>query len=109
IEPVLYHLPEIKNSPLDAPVYICEGEKDADALADAWTVIATTAPMGAGKWRPSYTEVLHGRDVIIWPDRDPAGESHMRLVAEALYPIARRIRIMDWAKLWPDTEPERKL
>jgi putative DNA primase/helicase len=101
IEPVLYHLPQIVGGNPEAPVYLCEGEKDADALATAWNVLTTTAPMGAGKWRPSYTETLRDRDVIIWPDRDPAGEKHMACVAQALYPVANRLRIMDWAKLWP--------
>jgi DNA primase len=68
IEPVLYHLPQIISAAPEKPIYLCEGEKDADALAAAWNVVTTTAPMGAGKWRPSYTETLRNRDVIIWPD-----------------------------------------
>jgi hypothetical protein len=102
IEPVLYHLPQIVVAPSHAPVYVCEGEKDADALAAAWNVVTTTAPMGAGKWRPSYTETLRNLDVIVWPDRDPAGEKHMERVAQALYPVAKRVRVMDWTQLWPE-------
>jgi hypothetical protein len=102
IEPVLYHLPQIIGTGLDTPIYLCEGEKDADALSSKWNVVTTTAPMGAGKWRPSYTESLRGRDIIIWGDRDPAGEKHIEGVAEALYPIAARVRIMDWHELWPE-------
>jgi DNA primase len=111
IDPVLYHLPHIVAAAPDAPIYVCEGEKDADALAAAWGIVATTAPMGAGKWRPSYTAMLKGRDVIIWSDRDPAGEKHMERVAQALYPVTKRLRIMDWQKLWPDAyaDPGRKL
>ena len=33
---VLYHLPEVLVAPLTTPIHICEGEKDADALAEAW-------------------------------------------------------------------------
>jgi DNA primase len=111
IEPVLYHLPQIMGAESGVPIYICEGEKDADALARAWNVVTTTAPMGAGKWRASYTQTLKERDVIIWPDRDPAGEKHTERVAQALYPATKRLRIMDWQKLWPEgyADPARKL
>jgi hypothetical protein len=97
IEPVLYHLPQIIGAGRDTPIYLCEGEKDADALVRAWNVVTTTAPMGAGKWRPSYTETLRDRDVILWPDRDPAGEKHME-------PLRKRsIRSLRVCELWIGT------
>ena len=39
-----------------------EGEKDADALT-ALGLTATCNPMGAGKWRDSYTATLAGADL----------------------------------------------
>jgi 5S rRNA maturation endonuclease (ribonuclease M5) len=93
IEPVLYRLPELARAPLDRSVFVCEGEKDADALAELGAVV-TTAPMGAGKWRKSYTNALEKRNVIICPDEDEAGERHAQLVAGCLNGCAKSIAIL---------------
>lgn len=82
---VLYRLPEVRQAIADGePVYLCEGEKDADAIRNAGG-IATTAPMGAGKWRAEYDDQLKGvAGVIICVDRDEAGEKHAVTVAASL-------------------------
>jgi hypothetical protein len=49
LEPVLYRLPELLEADPGHVVFIVEGEKDADALA-ALSLVATTSPMGAGRW-----------------------------------------------------------
>jgi DNA primase len=113
IEPVLYRLPELVASPAFL-VILCEGEKDADVVADHFppaSFVATSAPMGAGKWRKSYTETLRDRQVLIWPHRDDAGESHVRRVAEELIKVAKRVLVVNWKKLWPGAfaDPVRKL
>jgi DNA primase len=72
IEPVLYRLPQLLAADPELPVVVCEGEKDCIALA-ATGAITTTVPMGAGKWRQSYSDTLKGRNVIIAADRDPVG------------------------------------
>ena len=61
---VLYRLPAVLSA-LQAgqPIYLCEGEKDADALT-ALGLTATSAPMGAKKWADSYTRALHGADIV---------------------------------------------
>ena len=46
---VLYRLPELLARP-DEPVYVVEGEKDADRLA-SMGLLATTNSGGAGKWQ----------------------------------------------------------
>lgn len=99
IEPVLYRLPELI-ADARKPVVICEGEKDADAMA-AWCsdFASTTNAMGAGKWRPSYTAALAGRDIIIAGDRDEAGRRHMIVVAEQLRPVAASVKLVNWGKL----------
>jgi DNA primase len=102
IEPVLYRLPQLLSAPPSHTVFICEGEKDAETLAKTGAVV-TTAPMGAGKWRESYTRVLKGRDVVIWPDSDEIGLQHAQRVAKALHAGgANRVRIVSWNKLWPN-------
>jgi len=115
IEPVLYRLPELLAADLALPVIICEGEADCLALS-ATSAITTTAPLGAGKWRHSYSETLRGRDVIIAADRDPigsteAGQNHVLLVAKHLRGYAKSIRVLDWSMLWPEAaaDPTRKL
>jgi hypothetical protein len=90
VDTVLYRLPEIAASEW---VLICEGEKSANRLASLG-LPATTAPMGAGKWRDSYSDALAGKDVAIAPDNDAPGVEHANSVARALYGKARSIRII---------------
>lgn len=85
-ERVLYRLPEITQAiDLDGgPIYVVEGEKDADRL---WGVgvAATTNPGGAGKWQDPYAETLEGADlVIVVADNDQPGYAHAHQVAESL-------------------------
>ena len=86
---VLYNLPAVMQSQI---VYLCEGEKDADNLIRLGFV-GTTSPMGAGKWRRDYTDLLQGKDVVILPDNDASGEKHAELVSRALKGIANSVKI----------------
>jgi hypothetical protein len=52
-----YHLPELLAADKVAPVFVCEGKKDCDALARVG-LRATTNPGGAGNWK-----VLDGQAV----------------------------------------------
>lgn len=87
-----YRLPQILNS--TAPIFICEGEKCADAVA-ALGLLATTNHGGAGKWWPSLNEWFRGRQVIILPDNDAPGAKHARIVADSLTGTARSIRVLE--------------
>jgi hypothetical protein len=82
---VLYRLPEVLEAiTLGEPIFICEGEKDADAVVRAGEC-ATTSPMGAGKWRPEYSEMLRGAsDVYVVADNDHAGQLHAHDVVRSL-------------------------
>ena len=104
-ETYLYKLPEILARPLD-PVYLCEGEKDAEALVDLG-LLGTTAPMGAGRWRSSYAESIAKRSVVIVPDSDDVGLSHGAAAAQSLVNSGCSVRIVDWRRLWP-AAPEGK-
>jgi len=88
VKTVLYNLPGIINA---QTVYLVEGEKDADRLISLGFA-ATTSPMGAGKWRTDYTEILRAKDVIIIPDNDAAGVKHAEVVAKALAGTAKSVR-----------------
>jgi 5S rRNA maturation endonuclease (ribonuclease M5) len=94
IEPVLYHLPQVLAAvQRGEPIYIVEGEKDADSL-QALGLTATCNPMGTGKWRTSYSEALRGAHVVILPDHDDPGLRHAERVARALDGIAADIKVV---------------
>ena len=80
---VLYGLPSVIAAVAAGhPVFICEGEKDADRLR-AEGATATCNPHGAGKWAKvsDAPDVLHGANVLIVVDKDEAGYAHGRDVA----------------------------
>ncbi len=91
---VLYRLAEVMQAvERGEPVWVVEGEKDADALSGLGFT-ATTNAGGAEKWRPEYTDTLSGADVVICGDRDEAGRKHVQQVAEALTGTAREVRVL---------------
>ncbi|MCL6622876.1 MAG: hypothetical protein K6T55_12375, partial [Syntrophobacterales bacterium] len=100
VEPVLYRLPELLAADPAAPVFILEGEKDADRLA-AQGLITTTNPQGAGKWRVSFNKHFAGRRVIILPDNDQPGRDHAQVVARNLHGVAASVKVLDLPDL-PD-------
>lgn len=76
----LYRLPEL---PTATRVYVCEGEKAADA-ARSLGLTATTSPHGAlaagsADWSP-----LAGKDVVLLPDNDEPGLRYADEVAAQL-------------------------
>lgn len=87
---VLYRLPELIAAPPTEPVFYCEGEKDADRLANAG-LVATTHPGGAGKFdavAACITKHLAGRRVILLQDNDEAGGKHVADGLKLIGPIA---------------------
>ena len=98
---ILYRLPELIKADPNRRVMIPEGEKDVDRLIKLGFV-ATTSPMGAGRWKPEYAEFFRGRQVVVIPDRDPideklgysVGEQHARDVVKSLVGIAESITIL---------------
>src|SRR5690606_5726723 len=97
---VLYRLPEVAAAiGRGEPIYICEGEKAAEARSAVLGLgegTATCPPGGAGqRWRPEYTSQLAGaREVRIIADRDDAGIKHARAVANALAEAIPTIRVL---------------
>lgn len=97
---VLYRLPAVLEAiRAGQEIWVCEGEKDADALAGRG-VCATTWPEGAwqpgarSKWRKSYTETLTGAVVVVVADRDEPGLHTAREIAAELAPVARGVRVV---------------
>ena len=91
IEPILYRLPEILKAD---EIIIVEGEKDADNLSEIGFT-ATTAPGGAGKWKPQYNEALKGKHVILISDNDNQGREHMTRVAQSLNGNVKSLKWID--------------
>lgn len=85
VQPVLYRLPQVLDEAANGGVvWISEGEKDAEALVKHG-VCGTSCPMGAGKWRPQYSESLEGcSEVVIWLDNDLPGIKHALEVSACL-------------------------
>jgi hypothetical protein len=87
---VLYNLPAVLEA---EQVWEVEGEKDADSLIELGFV-ATCNVGGAGKWDRSYTESLIGKEVIVCPQNDSAGERHCEVVMDAIRGKVSSIRLI---------------
>jgi len=100
---VLYNLQALSEDDADRDIYVVEGEKDANTLI-ALGYLATTNPMGAGKWNSKYDgikfdeharEVLAKRRITIIADADAEGRAHAATVRECLLPVAASVRIVE--------------
>jgi hypothetical protein len=89
---VPYGLPELMASG-DQPVFVVEGEKDADRLA-LLGLVASTASEGAGKWRPELNKWFAGKTVFVLPDNDAPGRAHAHDVARHLSSVASALRVV---------------
>ena len=80
--------------PANGVVYVVEGEKSCDA---AWVLGLPTVTSGScSSARSAKWDALRGRDVVILPDHDEAGETYATQAIEilhALHPPAR-IRVV---------------
>ncbi len=98
----LYGLPALLASPAESRVYVTEGEKAADAVR-AVGLVATTSPHGAKSAGKADWSPLAGRDVVILPDHDKAGEDYADAVARlATAAGARSVRVVRLVELWAD-------
>jgi 5S rRNA maturation endonuclease (ribonuclease M5) len=95
---VLYRLPELlaaKNADPKRPVFVVEGEKDADALQRVGAT-ATCNPMGAGKWRDEYAEFLRGFEVVaVIADKDEPGRAHAQQVAASVAAVVKQVKVIE--------------
>ena len=96
----LYRLPDLLNAPEGSRVYVCEGEKAADA-ARSVGLIATTSAHGSKSasktdWSPLAAPRIS--EVVILPDADIAGERYAGDVAELVMklkqpPVVKVVRL----------------
>lgn len=82
-------------------VFIVEGEKDSDTLAE-WEMLGITNSGGAKHWSATHAEMFRDLDVVILLDNDAAGRQRGHLIGASLRNIARRTRVLDWRQHWPN-------
>jgi hypothetical protein len=105
---VLYRLPQLIKSG-DEKVFITEGEGKADVLAE-YDCVATSVMGGSvqqkddgkSKWLDVYTPFFAGKNVVIMPDNDAAGQRHARSVYKALKPVVKSILVASVPKQFND-------
>jgi 5S rRNA maturation endonuclease (ribonuclease M5) len=84
VRKVLYNLPAVVKAVKEGePVWIVEGEKDADTLIKMG-ITATTTTLGAGSWEAEHTRPLIGAYIEIIADNDKPGIEHAIDVATKL-------------------------
>lgn len=96
----LYRSPGLRSHP-DRVVLLSEGEKCADAVAEAFLGYVSVTWMGGSNAvdKTDFSPLL-GRDVIILPDDDPAGEKATEALVAALKTVGvDRLRCFKTARL----------
>jgi hypothetical protein len=89
-----YRLSDVLEAKLQAkPVFLCEGEKAADALASIG-VFTSTSHTGAGSWPAANSTWFADLNIVLVPDNDQPGYRYASLVASALLPIAKSVRLL---------------
>ncbi len=96
VQTILYRLPELVDGiRTGQTIFICEGEKDVDNLT-VLGFIATTCPMGAGKWKSTYTGTLaRCHDAVVLADKDDPGRAHAQSVASELYSANISVKVVE--------------
>lgn len=105
----LYRVPDLNEAIAEErPIFLVEGEKDANNL---WKMSfpATTVAGGSQKWADNHSELLRGADVVIIPDNDAAGWQHMQLVGSNLKDVARSVQFLDLKAFWPEADDKQDI
>lgn len=90
---VIYQLPRVIAAVQQGEtVWICEGEKSVRRLMKEG-LVATTNPMGAGKWQKSFAKWFRNAKVKIVADRDDSGVDHAWFIVDSLKGIASEIEV----------------
>lgn len=91
---VPYRLPEVLKGIADkTPIFLVEGEKDADKLA-TYDLVATTSSESL-KWPQEFTDMLKEADVVLLYDMDKTGLERKNMLCAALHGKTKRFRVID--------------
>ncbi|MGH3548286.1 MAG: hypothetical protein ACRDQU_09260 [Pseudonocardiaceae bacterium] len=100
VDKVLYRLHDVLAAIREVrTVYVVEGEKDADRLAELGQV-GTCNFDGAAKsdqrpkWRTTYSDTLRGAHVVVIADNDEPGYAHAHAAAKSLAGKAASISVV---------------
>jgi len=92
---VPYNLPEVDFArKTGRTVFLCEGEKAADALKSLG-VVATCTHQGASSFPEDVVKHLVGLTIAIVPDNDAVGWEYARKAVAALKSVTKSIRVVD--------------
>ena len=92
---VPYNLPEVDFArKTGRTVFLCEGEKAADALKTIG-VVATCTHNGASSFPEDVVKHLVGLTIAIVPDNDTVGWEYARKAVAALKSVTKSIRVVD--------------
>ena len=92
---VPYKLPELLDAVrANRVIYICEGEKAADAVRSLG-LVATTCHGGASSWFKDINPYFTNASIVILPDNDQPGFKYARSIVRELLPFAKKIRIVN--------------
>ena len=97
----LYGLACLADAPAGSTVYLCEGEKAAQALIDAGLYAVGTVTGASATPVATVLEPLRDYQVVLWPDNDQPGREHMERIATML----NMVRPPNWLD-WPDAPPK---
>ena len=93
---ILYNYHKVYGT--DDYVYLCEGEKCADALIECGFV-ATTNVGGSGGWnkdtKDQYSDMLKGLKVVIMPDADEPSEKWKNYVTKSLAGKVAQLQVVN--------------
>lgn len=93
VRPLPYRLPDLLAADPSEPIFICEGEKDADRLHSEG-LVATTNSGGAGNWRSDLNGWFQGRRCVLLEDNDDAGRNHVAKVKAELQGLADAVAVL---------------
>jgi hypothetical protein len=99
----LYRLPELGDA---STIYVCEGEKASDAIRDLG-LVSTTSAHGAQSPHKTDWSPLAGKEIVILPDNDEAGEGYTRKVRDLLAKVDSppTVRIVHLPTVWATSSP----
>lgn len=92
VKRVLYRLPELIKSHKSEPVFIVEGERKADKLAELGFIATCNSGGASNKWNKNWSAAFTGRDVIILPDNDEPGQKYAANAYECIKDAANSVR-----------------
>jgi CHC2 zinc finger len=86
VPPSLYHGELVRGA---STVCIVEGEKDADTVTNLklgrpHKLVVGLTSGGAASWKPEFAQSLIGKNVVLMPDDDEAGEQYAAAVRTSL-------------------------